>query len=216
MPERIDSFLNDAVDTHVFPQAVFGPSGSVLCWSNRSNGRMGQPRTAALWNADQRARMDSLLLNRWTGFADVAIHFAALGTRGAYFIRFDDDVGTAKSDFRGCYPALQRYLDKIGRRSVQVRHALPKPGSRADHWQFLALHPQDPDQYFLVDNKGDIRAALSAQIERQLRSTLQAEQSYRRNKVVIEIVEKRRPLKSNKSESMLIVREVEIDRLSIG
>lgn len=65
-----------------------------------------------------------------------------------------------------------------------------------------------------MDNKGDIRAALSAQIERQLRSTLQAEQSFRKNKIVIEIVERRRP--SNKSESMLVVREVEIDRISIG
>lgn len=65
-----------------------------------------------------------------------------------------------------------------------------------------------------MDNKGDIRAALSAQIERQLRSTLQAEQSFRKNKIVIEIVEHRRP--SHKSESMLVVREVEIDRISIG
>lgn len=125
---RVDSFLNDAVESHVYPQAVFGSNGSVLCWSNRSNGRLGQPRTAARWSADQKARMDGLLLNRWTGFADVAIHFAALGARGAYFIKFDDDMGTVKSDFRGCYPALQRYLDKIGRRSVQVRHALPKFG----------------------------------------------------------------------------------------
>lgn len=65
-----------------------------------------------------------------------------------------------------------------------------------------------------MDNKGDIRAALSAQIERQLRSTLQAEQSSRKNKIVVEIVEQRRP--SHKSESMLVVREVEIDRISIG
>lgn len=130
MPERIDSFLNDAVDSHVYPQAVFGPSGSVLYWSNRSNGRMGQPRTAALWNSDQKSRMDSLLLNPWTGFADIAIQFAALGTRGAYFIKFDDDVGTVKSDLRGCYPALHRYLDKIGRRSVQVRHVLSGMGTQ--------------------------------------------------------------------------------------
>lgn len=121
MLSRIDSFLNDAVETHVFPEAVFGPNGSVLCWSNRSNGRMGQPRTAAHWNADQKARMDGLLLNPWTGFADMAIQFAALGSHGAYFIKFDDDDGTVKSDLRGYYPALHRHLDKIGRRSVQVR-----------------------------------------------------------------------------------------------
>lgn len=69
--------------------------------------------------------MDSLLLNRWTGFADVAIQLAALGAQGAYFIKFDDETGTVKSDFRGCYPSLQRHLDKIGRRSVQVRSLLP-------------------------------------------------------------------------------------------
>lgn len=67
-----------------------------------------------------------------------------------------------------------------------------------------------------MDNKGDIRAALSPQIERQLRSTLQAEQSFRKNKIVIEVLETRRPLRSNKSESMLVVREVEADRLSMG
>lgn len=65
--------------------------------------------------------MDGLLLNPWTGFADVAIQFAALGAHGAYFIKLDDDVGTVKSDLRGYYPALHRHLDKIGRRSVQVR-----------------------------------------------------------------------------------------------
>lgn len=68
-----------------------------------------------------------------------------------------------------------------------------------------------------MDNNGNIRARLSAQIERQLRSTLQDEQFYTKNiQIVVEIVETRRPLKSPKSESLLVVREVEIDRLSIG
>lgn len=81
---------------------------------------MGRPRTAARWNADQKARMEKMLLNPWTGSADVGIRFAALGTRGAYFIKFDDQVGSVKCDLRGCYPALAKYLDRIGRRSVQV------------------------------------------------------------------------------------------------
>lgn len=68
-----------------------------------------------------------------------------------------------------------------------------------------------------MDTNGNIRAALSVQIEKQLRSTLQVEQFYSKHmKVVIEVVQKVRPLKSHKSESMLVVREVEVDRLSLG
>ena len=64
--------------------------------------------------------MEKILLNPFTGFADVAIQFGALGYRGAYFIKLDDDVGTVKSDLRGYYPSLRNYLDKLGRKNVQV------------------------------------------------------------------------------------------------
>merc|ERR1712098_804872 len=131
---------------------------------------MGAPKTASRWAHDQRARMDKLLLNEWTGLPDRAIQLAALGYRGAYFIKFDDD--SVRYDLKGYYPALERHLSKVHLRSIN----------------FLALHPYDRDQYFLTDNKGDIRAALSGQIERQLRSTLQDEQRYTRGmKIVIEV-----------------------------
>lgn len=120
LPPRLEEFLSNSNKSHSGPRVVFGPNGSILCWSSRTDGRLGQPRTAARWSADQKARMEKLLLNPWTGFPDVAIQFGALGYRGAYFLKFDDNVGTVKSDLRGYYPSLREHLDKIGRRNVQV------------------------------------------------------------------------------------------------
>ena len=77
------------------------------------------------------------------------------------------------------------------------------------------MHPQDPNQYFLVDTEGDIRAAFSQQIEKQLRSTLQEEQKGNRGmRVVIEVIEDRWLRKGTETETRLVVQEIEIDRLS--
>jgi hypothetical protein len=122
MSRSVDDFLEDGKRSHISPRAVFGEDGSVLCWTCRSDGRMGQPRTAARWSSHQRGRMEKILLNPWTGFADVAIQFGALGYAGSYFIKLDDDLGTVKSDLRGYYPSLREYLDKLGRRNVEVGH----------------------------------------------------------------------------------------------
>jgi hypothetical protein len=51
--------------------------------------------------------------------------------------------------------------------------------------KFLALHPQDPNQYFLIEKNGNIRARVSPRIYAELRPALDKERQY--NKIDVDI-----------------------------
>ena len=135
--------------------------------------------------------MDRLLKYRIDGISNKPVQFAALGVRGTYFIQFDDGEPPVY-DFKRYYPSLAQYAE---RRRMQVMVSLGPFSSStcridivlsADKYsQFLALHPQDPNQYFLVETNGNVRARVSPRIYAELKPAMNKEKIM--NDVVIDV-----------------------------
>jgi len=148
-----DKFLNENKD--LSPRVVFGPGLTVLCWALQPSGNTGSPRTSAFWDATGPwADLDKALKNR-QGLNTLPILNAALGVDGAYWVQFDDE-GNEKMQLKSSYENLATYL-KLNK-DIKIA--------------FLALHPQDENQYFMVYDKNNVRASLSSAIYNQVRSAL--------------------------------------------